>query len=195
LKPPATFDNGQPNAAFREDAQSLARDLASAIGHRPDIVYVDPPYNQHPYGSNYHVLNTVVLWDKPPLHPEIRVNGRKHDKSAIRKDWRTQRRSPYNSAADALPAFRALIDALDVRWILVSYSTDGNMPLDGLLGVLADRGGLSVFTQKYKRYRVSTPRMSPKPHNVEFLAVVDTRGRPTPSRVGEITNRILHQEA
>ncbi|UCG17050.1 MAG: DNA adenine methylase, partial [Phycisphaerales bacterium] len=108
LKPPATFDNGQPNAAFREDAQSLARDLASAIGHRPDVVYVDPPYNQHPYGSNYHVLNTVVLWDKPPLHPEIRVNGRKHDKSAIRKDWRTQRRSPYNSAADALPAFRAL---------------------------------------------------------------------------------------
>ena len=27
------------------------------------------------------------------------------------------------------------------------------------------------------RYRVSTPRMSPRSHNVEFLAVVDTRGR------------------
>ena len=44
-------------------------------GFRPpgpiDIAYLDPPYNQHPYGSNYHVLNSVALWDKPALSKQI----------------------------------------------------------------------------------------------------------------------------
>jgi adenine-specific DNA-methyltransferase len=192
LKPPVTFDNGLENLALREDAQRLAGDLKAVLGAAPDIVYLDPPYNQHPYGSNYHVLNTVVLWDKPPLNPATRVNGRTRDKSAIRTDWRTQRRSPYNSAAKALPAFRELVAAVDARWILVSYSTDGHMALEGLLGSLADRGTLTLFTQTYKRYRVSTPRMSPRPYNVEFLAVVDTHSRSSASRVDEWLESIAH---
>ncbi len=194
LSPPATYDNGHRNAAFREDAQTFAGQLAAAAGRRPDIVYIDPPYNQHPYGSNYHVLNTVVLWDKPPLDPRIRVNGRKRDKSAIRKDWRSLRRSPYNSAGDALPAFEQLVDTLDVPWILVSYSTDGNMPLDGLLRVLARRGRLTVHTQRYKRYRVSTPRMSPKPHTVEFLVVCDTGQRGRTAAASRLAQRIRRHE-
>ena len=185
LKPPVTFDNERENLPLREDAQGLAGNLKAVLGVVPDIVYIDPPYNQHPYGSNYHVLNTVVLWDKPALNPKTCVNGRQCDKAAIRTDWRTQRRSPYNSAADAMPAFEKLVAALDARWILVSYSTDGNMPLEGLLRTLADRGRLTVSTQTYKRYRVSTPRMSPRSHNVEFLAVVDTHGGPALSGVDE----------
>ncbi len=194
LRPPVVFDNGEINLAWREDAQSLARDLEKRIGERPRIVYLDPPYNQHPYGSNYHVLNTVVLWDKPALCPHIRVDGRARDKSAIRKDWRTERRSPYNSASAALPAFRSLVDALSARWILVSYSTDGNMPLAAMLSVLAERGDLRVYTRRYKRYRVSTPRMSPRPHTVEYLAVLDTEGKSSRSRVDAIVEEIMRLE-
>jgi len=118
------------------------------------------------------------------------VAGRVKDKSAIRKDWRTLRRSPYNSAGDALPAFRRLIGSLDADWLLVSYSTDGNMDLEGLLSALAARGALTVLTRRYKRYRVSTPRMSPRSHNVEFLAVVDMRGRTPGARVAQILDEI-----
>ena len=25
-----------------------------------DLIYLDPPYNQHPYGSNYFMLNTIA---------------------------------------------------------------------------------------------------------------------------------------
>ena len=52
-----------------------------------DLVYLDPPYNQHQYGSNYHLLNTIALWDKPPINIDIYINGKKTDKSGIRKDW------------------------------------------------------------------------------------------------------------
>jgi adenine-specific DNA-methyltransferase len=173
LRPPVLFDNGQDNLSTREDVQQLAGRLPDIVGERPDIAYLDPPYNQHPYGSNYHVLNTVVLWDKPPLNPSILVDGKKHDKSAIRRDWRTERRSPYNHEKQALSALQSLVASIEARWLLVSYSTDGNIPLMDLLGTLAARGRLDVVANSYKRYRVSTPRMSSKSHNIEFVAIVD----------------------
>ena len=190
LRAPVTFDNQQANLAFRRDAQLFGRELREVTGDVPEIVYLDPPYNQHPYGSNYHVLNTVVLWDKPPLSPWIQRDGPKRDKSAIRTDWRSERRSPYNGHHTALTAFQALVGNLDARWILTSYSTDGTMPLEGVLRALAERGELRVFTQQYKRYRVSTPRMSAKPHTTEFLAVVDTRAPASIDRVGGLAEEI-----
>lgn len=172
LAPPVLFDNGRDNLALRQDAQTLAGQLADRCGGMPDVVYIDPPYNQHPYGSNYHVLNTVALWDKPAVDPSIVVAGRKRDKSAIRKDWRTERRSPYNFAREALPAFAKLVESVQAKWLLVSYSTDGNIPMERLLDVLRSRGEVTVFAERYKRYRVSTPRMSPRSHNVEYVAAV-----------------------
>ncbi len=195
LDPPVLHDNGQQQLAFCEDGQALAGVLAERLGRPADVVYIDPPYNQHPYGSNYHVLTTVALWDKPAVNPSIWVNGRTVDKSAIRKDWRRERRSAYNTAREALPALGALVGRIEARWILMSYSTDGNMPLEGVLETLAARGALRVFAQRYKRYRVSTPRMSPKPYNVEFVAVVDTARRATRRRVERIAAALTAAEA
>ncbi len=195
VTPPVLHDNGQANIACQVDAQQLAGQLPRLAGGVPDIVYIDPPYNQHPYGSNYHVLNTVTLWDSPPLSESILVDGKRTDKSAIRKDWRTERRSPYNSRSDATTAMAELVASLQARWALVSYSTDGNIPLEDMLTILAQRGDVHVFTQSYKRYRVSAPRMSPKSHNVEFVAAVDLAGKPTTGRVNEIADEIRRQEA
>ncbi|MFH0910145.1 MAG: DNA adenine methylase [Planctomycetota bacterium] len=194
LEPPLLCDNGEENLAFQEDAHILAPRLGEIAGARPEIVYLDPPYNQHPYGSNYHVLNTVALWDKPPVGRSIVARGRGRNKSAIRTDWRTSRRSPYNSAKTALPAFESLLDRLDARWILLSYSTDGNMPLDGLFHALARRGALSLHRRRYKRYRVSTPRMSRKSHNIEFVAVLDTSKRPSKTQAEKLAEEIRAEE-
>lgn len=194
LQKPLVHDNRQKNIALRSDAHALASDLPEACGGRPDIVYIDPPYNQHPYGSNYHVLNTVVLWDKPRFNPSVIVDGRRHEKSAIRKDWRTERRSPYNVTREASAAFDELLGSIDARWALVSYSTDGNIPLPELLHSLARRGDVRVVTATYKRYRVSTPRMSAKPVNIEFVAVVDLDAPPCPDRVSRLERDILQHE-
>lgn len=194
LQQPVLFDNALENLALKEDAHRLASRLKDHNGGVPEIAYIDPPYNQHPYGSNYHVLNTIALWDKPPLNPSILVNGRKHDKSAIRKDWRTERRSPYNVTKEASTAFAKLLDGIQARWVLVSYSTDGNIPLDRLIRTMAERGAVTVFTEKYKRYRVSTPRMSPKSHNIEFVAVLKTGSKPCFDRAPQIVDAILRRE-
>ncbi len=190
LEPPCLLQRGVGHIAAREDAQELAGALDDALGTTPDIVYLDPPYNQHPYGSNYHVLNTVALWDKPSVDPSTRVGGRCVDKSAIRKDWRTARRSPYNSAKRATAALESLLDSVSSRWVLMSYSTDGNIPTNDILRINAERGTLRVLCNKYKRYRVSTPRMSARSHNVEFLTVLDTHGSTSRAKLPELFDAI-----
>lgn len=198
LRPPATHNNGQDNRAEQLEATALIGNLKTDPAHT--AVYLDPPYNQHPYGSNYHVLNTIVLNDAPPVSPTItaaaggRERHRARDKSAIRTDWRTQRRSAFNHAATAPVALAHLIEAIDARWIMLSYSTDGNIPLREVLRPLAQRGKLRVFTRKYKRYRVSSPRMSSKSHNVEFVVVTDTAARPRPRSVEELAGQIESEE-
>ena len=186
LEPAAFCDNGQINEVTRLDAQLFAREH----GRTYDFVYIDPPYNQHPYGSNYHVLNSVALWDKPRLNAKI---GGRGEKSAIRLDWRTERRSPYNHAKQASQAIAALIDAIPARWIAISYSTDGNIPLLDLAEACRARGATRAFVQPYKRYRVSSQRFSAKPMNAEFVLLIDT-ARPAEVSAEAIMAEILAEE-
>ena len=170
LNPAIFHDNGQENVVYRMDAAQLAKQLREG-GEAVDIAYLDPPYNQHPYGSNYHVLNTITLWDKPLLSQQI--EGR--NKAAIREDWRTERRSPYNHQDAAASAYDVLLQSLDAKFILTSYSTDGMIPLPKLIEACLQRGQTDFVMQDYKRYRVSTQRYSKKPLNVELILIVDTR--------------------
>jgi adenine-specific DNA-methyltransferase len=189
LKPAIFHDNGQANSVTQMDAVQLAQKLRND-GETVDIAYLDPPYNQHPYGSNYHVLNTITLWDKPPLTEQI--EGR--NKSAIREDWRTERRSPYNHRGAAADAYDTLLQSLDARYILTSYSTDGTIPLLALVEACIKRGQTDFVTQHYKRYRVSSQRFSNKPLNVELILIVDTQKKHIGVSADAICGSILQTE-
>jgi adenine-specific DNA-methyltransferase len=185
LVQPITWDNGEVNQVTTLDAQLLAERLGDYVD-ACDVAYLDPPYNQHPYGANYHVLNTVALWDKPAVEQTI-IGG---NKSAIRTDWRTERRSAYNSRVTAPAALRNLLRSIRSRWILISYSTDGLIPLQSLVETACQRGTVSVVTGQYKRYRVSTQRYSRRAFTVELVLVVDALDRPRPDRAEGILEKI-----
>lgn len=187
LSPSVFFDNEQENEVFCCDAQQLAEELSS---EELDVVYLDPPYNQHPYGSNYHVLNSITLWDKPPLSNHITGHG---NKSAIRTDWRTDRRSAYNYRKGATEAYRKLLATINARYVLTSYSTDGMIPLREILQINAVRGQVYVEMREYKRYRVSAQRFSKKPMNVEVIVAVDTH-RQARNHVDELLSQITSTE-
>lgn len=174
LSPARFLDNGRDNEAHARDALELTGELP-----RVDIAYLDPPYNQHPYASNYHVLNSIVQWDQPALPPPTQRGS----KAAIRADWKT-RRSPFNHAASAAAAFEELLRRLDARHVLTSYSTDGTIALPDLVAIAGRRGRLSVLCREYKRYRTSPTRPSPRPTTVEFVLACDTgqENRPQDSR-------------
>jgi adenine-specific DNA-methyltransferase len=184
LSTPMFWDNGQQNVVYREDANELLDSVTC------DIAYLDPPYNQHQYGANYHLLNTVALWDKPPISPKFEARQKGNGKAAIRQDWATHRRSRYCYRGSAANAFRELVDGTKARFILVSYSTDGIIAFDDLLEILAGRGELSVVTQRYKRYRVSSQRPSAKSHNVELVAIVDTNKDGNQANIEKVKQKV-----
>ncbi len=74
-------------------------------------------------------------------------------------------------------AYRRLLQTINARYVLTSYSTDGTIPLDELLRSNVERGRVALEMQGYKRYRVSSQRFSRKPMNVEFVVIVDTHRR------------------
>ena len=165
-------NNHQPNSVFRMDCQHLVQLLADQQ-QQVDIAYLDPPYNQHPYGSNYHVLNSIALWDRPALTEKI--EGR--NKSAIRDDWKMDRRSAYNYRGEASRAYCTLLETLQATHILTSYSTDGMIPLETMVAACIGKGHTEVICRPYKRYRVSAQRFSSKPLTVEFVLMVNTAER------------------
>ncbi|MBV1835097.1 DNA adenine methylase [Novacetimonas pomaceti] len=189
LRPAMFVDNGCDNVVLRADAQEVAQDLGRYLS-RPAIAYIDPPYNQHPYGANYHVLNSIALWDRPALSPKI--SGR--DKAAIRTDWRTVRRSAYNYRDRATRAYARLLNTLPVRWIATSYSTDGMIALRDMVAANHALGEVRVFSRGYKRYRVSSQRFSRKPMNVEFILLTQV-GQACAQSVDMIVEEIRTAEA
>jgi adenine-specific DNA-methyltransferase len=186
IRPAVFYDNKRMNQVLCDDAERVAKQLS---GDEVCFAYLDPPYNQHPYGSNYHVLNTVALWDKPELSKIIT----KGTKSAIREDWRTQRRSAYNHAGEAVQAYQQLVQSLNAHYILTSYSTDGTMPLDKLLEINVLRGHVDVVMENYKRYRVSSQRFSERAMDVEFVVITDTH-RQSDVSVDELSDAIHEKE-
>ncbi|HEX5658931.1 MAG TPA: DNA adenine methylase, partial [Polyangiales bacterium] len=57
LRLPALLEG--PGHATQREARDAAR------GRAYDLVYLDPPYNQHRYFTNYHIYETLVAWDRP----------------------------------------------------------------------------------------------------------------------------------
>ena len=106
-----------------------------------DLVYVDPPYNQHRYLGNYHVWESLVRWDKPEVYGTAmkRVDCREY-------------KSDFNSRKRIHGALAAVFAAIDARYVLVSFSNEGYLTRDELLSLLAPRGEVACMEVAYKRY-------------------------------------------
>jgi adenine-specific DNA-methyltransferase len=89
-------------SVFRQDANELVRKLSA------DVTYIDPPYNSRQYSRFYHVLETLVKWDKPRL-------------AGVARKPPTENSSAYCKTS-APQAFADLIASLDSKLIVVSYN-------------------------------------------------------------------------
>ena len=96
-----------------------AEEVVRDSDDRYDVVYVDPPYNTHQYGANYHLLTSAVRGDRYDPGPVERGS-----RAGIRRD---HYRSDFcrKSQASAQRAFGRFLDAVDTAALLVSYNNDG----------------------------------------------------------------------
>jgi adenine-specific DNA-methyltransferase len=111
-----------------------------------DFTYYDPPYNQHPYGSNYFMLNVIYrAITEPDYISSLSIDP--NSVSGIPKDWT---RSDFNYEKSALTAIRDMIDNSNSRDILVSYNDGGLVSKDDILEILGSRGMVEVEDICYK---------------------------------------------
>jgi adenine-specific DNA-methyltransferase len=129
-----------------------------------DLVYLDPPYNQHPYGSNYFMLNLLINYQEPE---------RISDVSGIPRDWR---RSFYNVKSQAFRCFRDLVAGIDARYVLVSFNDEGFIAPGAMLEFLASLGDVKEIKVPYNTYRGSRNLRERGIHVTEHLYLL-RRGR------------------
>jgi adenine-specific DNA-methyltransferase len=108
-----------------------------------DMAYYDPPYNQHPYGSNYFMLNLINNYCEAEIQGGI---------SGISKEWN---RSMYNKKKPAEEAMDDLIGGTNAKYILISYNNEGIIPIDRLKQILSKHGKYKLMSQDYNAFRGS----------------------------------------
>lgn len=144
---------------FREDANTLAPELGEF-----DLVYIDPPYNQHPYGSNYFMLNLLTDYRRPESISRV---------SGIPTNWN---RSGYNVKKQALPLLEDLFSSIPARFLLVSFNSEGYVSTGEIRTALELHGRVDEEILKYNTYRASRNLRERDIHVNEHLFLLDRQG-------------------
>ena len=129
----------QAPAGKGEAHQRDALEAASALAG--DVCYLDPPYNQHKYLGNYHIWESLVLWDRPAVYGIARK----------RVDCR-ERKSAFNSRSQARAALAEVIRGAQAQHLVVSFNNEGFLHRADIEPLLAERGSVVVFAHDFKRY-------------------------------------------
>jgi adenine-specific DNA-methyltransferase len=159
LTNPIYFDNGLENLVFCEDANTLAKNISG------DIVYLDPPYNEHVYGSFYHILNTITLWDRPV----VGLVTEKKRKAGLRKDVI---KSQYNMQSQALASLDNLLLNIKARFIILSYSDQGHVSSEEMKRLVNQYGKNTWKEIPYRMYSSSKTRVSQNKRPHEYLITI-----------------------
>ncbi|MDR1177699.1 MAG: DNA adenine methylase [Spirochaetaceae bacterium] len=145
-----------PVEIYREDANALARRLPEL-----DLAYLDPPYNQHPYGSNYFMLNLITRYERPGALSPV---------SGIPPGWN---RSPYNKKREAPAALEELALGIRAKFLLVSYNSEGFIGREAMEALLSKAGKLTVLETPYTAFRGSRNLRNREIHLREYLYLVE----------------------
>lgn len=109
-----------------------------------DIVYMDPPYNKRQYASNFHVLENIVVYDKQELK----------GKTGLRNY--SSQKSDYCIKSKIKKSFEKLINSIDSKYLIMSYSTEGLLSINEILEVLVKKGTTSVYRYDYRRFKTNS---------------------------------------
>lgn len=136
------IDNRRKNKAYNEDSNELIKHLDV------DIAYIDPPYNNRQYASNYHLLENVARNTKPKLNGKTNIF-----------DW-SSLKSYYSMKRKALESMTELIENINATHVVLSYNNEGIIPEKELLNLMkrhAIEGNIEVQRIPYRKYKSKTP--------------------------------------
>ncbi len=155
LKEPVFSNFDADVALYQQDAVALSQELKAL-----DVAYLDPPYNQHPYGSNYFMLNLIL---KNHIDAELsKVSG-------IVQGWN---HSDFNRRVAALSSLEAIVAALDSKFVVISYNSEGFISLNEMTAMLKKYGALKTVAIPYNTFRGSRNLQNRDKYVSEYLFVL-----------------------
>ncbi|MBL0690142.1 MAG: DNA adenine methylase [Alphaproteobacteria bacterium] len=147
--------NDQEHEIYNEESNNLITKI------NPDILYLDPPYNQRQYGSNYHLLETIAKYDYPEIHGKTGLRNYDNQKS------------DYCSKPKVKKAFKNLILNSKSKYIFLSYNNEGLMSLKDIKEVMSLKGKYGFFTKEYSRYKADNNRNYLTNKTTEYIHYVE----------------------
>ena len=136
LRKPVLSNFDCESVVLRGDANEVVKSLEPV-----DLAYFDPPYNQHPYGSNYFMLNLLTENRAPESISKV---------SGIPKGWNHSR---YNQRREAEAAFFELLASTPARFLMVSYNSEGFIKKESFLRFLHTLGEVTPLETEYNTFR------------------------------------------
>ncbi len=156
LKEPVFSNFDSEVELFQKNAVTLSSELKNL-----DIAYLDPPYNQHPYGSNYFMLNLIL---------KNRLDAPLSKVSGIVQNWN---RSDFNKSRFALVSLEEIIKNLDTKFAVISYNSEGFISFAQMSEMLSKYGKVKTKKIVYNTFRGSRNLNSRSIHLSEYLFVVE----------------------
>ncbi len=133
VKPACFTKDSNIHRVYNEDSNSLIYKISG------DILYLDPPYNQRQYSANYHILNTISLYDD--FIPKGKTGLREYT------------RSNYSKKREVHRSFEELIKNAQFEYIFLSYNNEGLMSQNEVQTIMQKYGNYQLSTKEYSRFR------------------------------------------
>lgn len=161
------------NKAFKKDANELIKQI------KPDLLYLDPPYNTRQYASNYFILELIAEgWfdKKPKIYGKTGMREYEHQKSK------------YSSKSNALNALEDLVlNASKSKYILLSYNNEGIIPHNSIINALERIGEVETHTDNHKRYKSINQTVEDPQLTMEFVFKV--KPKKTVNKTNNLTGK------
>ena len=140
--------------ALNEDGSELLEHVCG------DVLYMDPPYNSRKYDTNYHILETIALYDSP------KIKG----KAGLRQEECKQSRFCMKKEAPLI--LEEMVAKAKFDYILLSYNNEGIIPMEKIEEIFSKYGEYQRFEKQHKRYKADNSRTYSNDHTIEYIHVL-----------------------
>jgi len=148
------------NEIYNKNIEELINDISG------DILYLDPPYTKNQYSVQYHLLETISLYDEPLLK----------GKTGARDN--SSKTSKFSKPGEVHIEFEKIIAKAKFKYIILSYSSDGIMSKEYIESVMKRYGKPETFEFRkftYKQYLNSKAEKDEK--HCEYLFYIEKKDK------------------
>lgn len=129
-----------------------------------DVLYLDPPYTQNQYGTQYHLLETLILDDNPEIS---KITGSRST-TPMRSDWSKEYKANI--------LFDRILAKTKAKYIILSYNNDGFLSKGFIEASLKRYGKESTYECikiPYKKYQ--NWKSTNKKEHFEYLFFIEKK--------------------